>query len=563
MKCMLLLWIATLFNICHADTIANSPPAEEVTTFAQQAKQKAEQYFDFKTGYFKPNITEQQKQQFYNDLLDSLVTTKEELYRFDRREPQPFISEPYRKKQEQDIQKMADTCVQYIGAEPQDKDNDMLTLKQGDTVITTHLNLPTTRDSKEVLKHIQNNYLQGRIYKCSHFLYGDHYSLADFEFYDYAQPKTALFRKRQMLESLYEDLYFAIRKAGLLRTIPAMYYPKSLIRNYADNKFLTQYINEKQKIASKKLNHELAIQFVGSRDKWIVTLNQFLLSSTNLLPEYRHCPKNVIGIPKAYIGSNDNPIGLPLIFVGGVKHQCKRMILSNDVLDYTDRAWLTINKYYDTRTGYFKKGITDHQKKLLFNATLDARILTNKQLYRFDRLQEEPDWLSVKEEEMLIQALLYECTDLLELSKVPVPEKRRGFYHHLTIAQINIMGHGDDHPLEILVNRCVTSLYGKNYNLKDFELSPPRTKKRYQAEHSYEKAYLWIRLTGLIRYMPSAFYPKSLVRAHADQTGLTQFMLGQKKSAGKKLDNEKLAELFFHSKKNWHQELDAFIRSKL
>lgn len=98
MKSMLLLWIATLFNICHADTVANSPPAAEVTTFAQQARQKAEQYFDFKTGYFKPNITEQQKQQFYNDLLDSLVTTKEELYRFDRRELQPFISEPYRKK---------------------------------------------------------------------------------------------------------------------------------------------------------------------------------------------------------------------------------------------------------------------------------------------------------------------------------------------------------------------------------------------------------------------------------------------------------------------------------
>lgn len=71
-----------------------------------------------------------------------------------------------------------------------------------------------------------------------------------------------------MLESLYVDLYLAIRKAGLLRTIPAMYYPKLSFRNHARTKGLMTYIDEQQKITNKKLNHEeLAIQFFGSREK--------------------------------------------------------------------------------------------------------------------------------------------------------------------------------------------------------------------------------------------------------------------------------------------------------
>ena len=44
-----------------------------------------------------------------------------------------------------------------------------------------------------------------------------------------------------------------------------------------------------------------------------------------------------------------------------------------------------------------------------------------------------------------------------------------------------------------------------------------------------------------MRRLPAAFYPKSLVRAHADQVGLTQFINEQEKLAGKKLPHDKLA----------------------
>lgn len=615
MKCMLLLWIATLLNICHADTIANSPPDEEVTTFAQQARQKAEQYFDFKTGYFKPNITEQQKQQFYNDLLDSLVTTKEELYRFDRRELQPFISEPYRKKQELAIQKMADTCVQYIGVEPQDKDNNILTLKQGETVITTYLNLPATKDSKEVLKHIQNNYLQGRIYKCSHFLYGDHYSLADFEFYDYAQPKTVLFRKRQMLESLYEDLYLAIRKAGLLRTIPAMHYPKSLIRNHADNKGLTQYINKQQKIASKKLNHEeLAIQFFGSYDKWIDARNLFFNTRDNrpyansyyfYIHTLKLCANEIgkIGLNVLYTETHGGIMRIHELYLGRKEPvKCLRRITPNEVLDFRDALYVRMNNYFHFN-GYeskFYPNATEAQRQQFFQDYYDSRVETLNQLYRFDRNEKQPmtplvidppatayykdpnnrdnyrqqqyqkleNYLSKhKKRYSMIRILLDKCSSLIG---IPPYEDKRHYGMPLMESVSNEMYDldffaSDAYQLDGKTYQCWSFLYGKNYDLTSFDYptkkqqNTPLYKKKQQIEELYQESYLRIKVAGLLLDTPAAYYPKSLVRAHADQTGLTQFINEQEKLAGKSLKHDELAIKFFKLRKKWIDSLDEFI----
>ena len=63
--------------------------------------------------------------------------------------------------------------------------------------------------------------------------------------------------------------------------------------------------------------------------------------------------------------------------------------------------------------------------------------------------------------------------------------------------------------------------------------------------------------------LPAAFYPKSLVRAHADQVGLTQFINEQEKLAGKKLPHDKLAVKYFGSYDKWIKSLNGYINKQL
>ncbi len=85
-------------NLFAQNTIPTNQLSPEVKQKVLEARQRAETTFDFKTGHFKQGITDQERQQLYNDLLDSLVMTDDEYYRFDRTEKQPFIEEPERQE---------------------------------------------------------------------------------------------------------------------------------------------------------------------------------------------------------------------------------------------------------------------------------------------------------------------------------------------------------------------------------------------------------------------------------------------------------------------------------
>ncbi|WP_143691175.1 hypothetical protein [Wohlfahrtiimonas populi] len=114
-------------------------------------------------------------------------------------------------------------------------------------------------------------------YKCVNYLYlhqwlnpqniHEYYNISDFE-YD---------RNLSVKEKIYEEIYLSIKRAGLLRRIENIYYPKSFIREHADQTGLTEFIKAKEKIAGQKLNHdELTIQFFETREQWLTSLNDFI-----------------------------------------------------------------------------------------------------------------------------------------------------------------------------------------------------------------------------------------------------------------------------------------------
>lgn len=54
-----------------------------------------------------------------------------------------------------------------------------------------------------------------------------------------------------------------------------------------------------------------------------------------------------------------------------------------------------------------------------------------------------------------------------------------------------------------------------------------------------------------------------MVRAHADQTGFTQFINEQEKQASKTLKHNELAVKYFGARENWIHSLNTFINQKI
>lgn len=196
--------------------------------------------------------------------------------RFDRSIIEPKFSEPQIEKRELFLEKLLDECIHIIGKE--ERDNiEYLTLKRASYVL---LNFQIPAPNFIFFLRIQENYLGPRLSKCVHYLYGNnkgqlqpsdlYYDMSDFEYNQLKDPKYI------ELENKYSLIYLHVREAGLLRRMFDAFYPKSLLREYATQTGLTEFIKKQELQAGKPLKHdELAEQFFGSTDAWLKGLNKF------------------------------------------------------------------------------------------------------------------------------------------------------------------------------------------------------------------------------------------------------------------------------------------------
>lgn len=545
-------------NLFAQNTIPTNQLSPEVKQKVLEARQRAETAFDFKTGHFKQGITDQERQQLYNDLLDSLVMTDDEYYRFDRTEKQLFIDESEKQKQEQHINELLDRCIEYIGKD----DLPPLKTRVEDDNLKLKLELPNTDDSQVLLKNIQINYLANKVYQCSHFLYGN-YSLQDFEYYDVVTPKTALDRKRQMLEPFYEDIYLAIRKAGLLRVIPDANYPKSIIRIIADNNGLSDYIKEQEKQSNKKLSHKkLAISFYKTQQNWLQNITSYIKGEkTFAASEHikKYCPREEIGVIK-YMPWQDTQRQYVYGYSDYFEPQCFRLILSNELFDFLDSKNIESEKYFDfDKWGRsFKKNITEREKIEAVNNELDKQVITDLQLYRLNRWEKPTAYISPISNIEKASELLSQCISDLGLKKLSIDRSVGAHFEDYTADYL--YGHTGDSILEPLVMQCTTGLYGENYNPIHFMKMPALHGNKKQAEQAYIKAYLLMKEDKLLRVTPSAFYPLSLVKEQAKESGFDEFLLKKEMEEKKeKMDYQRLLIEFYGSYKLWTIAVSDFI----
>lgn len=588
--------------------INNNTPSNQLSPEVKQkileARQRAETAFDFKTGHFKQGITNQERQQLYNDLLDSLVTTDDEYYRFDRTEKQPFIEESERQEKEQHINELLDRCIEYIGKD------DLPPLKASvkDDNLKLKLELPNTDDSQVLLKNIQINYLANKVYQCSHFLYGN-YSLQDFEYYDVTTPKTALDRKRQMLELFYEDIYLEIKKADLLRVIPSAYYPKSIVREAFYYSQLMEYIKklgygiEVMRVnlrftlihdfnfkiykiwleTTKHLNHEnLAISFFKTRELWLQSITYYI-NEPDI--DNKYCDKNKIGIPLAVFddGARERISSFYVVMSKTSQANCKRFIVSDELLSLRDKNELKVRKYLKPQDllklknylykgeFHFKENITEQEKQIVVDIALDDSIVTDLQLYRLNRwesnaLPEKKQYLEQNINE--IKKLLLECINYNSYKEDMVginyynslSPALKEIYARSYSASLYVIKHLNS-GLEPLAKQCVEHLYGEHYNPANFMQYHPLSGKKQQAEEAYIKAYKLMKKNKLLRSTSSAFYPLSLVKEQAKKTGFDEFLLKKEMEMKKeKMDYQKVLIEFYGSYKQWAIDVSDYIQ---
>lgn len=260
------------------------------------------------------------------------------------------------------------------------------------------------------------------------------------------------------------------------------------------------------------------------------------------------------------------------------KNKIERYVLIDEeaVAKLHEKNKKVIAKYYNEAKEKFYPQVTEEQKYYVYIAYIEnTSHLYNEQLLRFDRMEKQPflPLVARKAKELEIQKLLDQCITIIG------PEKndgkklylQQGDPYRTVIIEPTI--YTDDwkeisknvqgNYLEVRGYKCTNYLYGRYYSLEDFGYQASADKKKAQLEEIYTKAYLLIKQAGLLPFIESAFYPKSLVRAHADQSGLTQFINEQEKQAGKTLKHNELAVKYFGNRENWIHSLNTFINQKI
>lgn len=262
------------------------------------------------------------------------------------------------------------------------------------------------------------------------------------------------------------------------------------------------------------------------------------------------------------------------------KDKIERYVLIDEVAvaKLNEKNKKIIAKYYNEDKEKFYPQVTEEQKYYVYTAYKEnTSHLYNEQLLRFDRMEKQP-FLPLearKAKELEIQKLLDQCITIIGPEKNDSKKLylQQGDLYRTVIIEPDMSKYTDDwkeiskniqgNYLEVRGYKCTDYLYGQYYSLEDFGYQASADKKKVQLEEIYTKAYLLIKQAGLLPFIDSAFYPKSLVRAHADQTGLTQFINEQEKQAGKTLKHNKLAVKYFGTRENWIHSLNTFINQKI
>lgn len=242
---------------------------------------------------FSRNISERERKIFADWIFDYqynvLPASKYRFYKdVDKGKPSrsEFLQEQVA------IEKLLKKCVVIVGPE---KDDYWFFEKNG----TPRMVLDQVKSSDpEIRKMAQRYYLSAYMQKCSRFLFPptDYrpalpdvtagpdvpafpaYRLSNFEYDQSCFQKSAdYYVKKQKVEKLYEEIYLRARKMGMIRRLEFSYYPKTLLRDFADKTGLTEFIFRKEKEAGHRLRHnDLAIEYFGSYDKWMIKLSSYL-----------------------------------------------------------------------------------------------------------------------------------------------------------------------------------------------------------------------------------------------------------------------------------------------
>lgn len=132
----------------------------------------------------------------------------------------------------------------------------------------------------------------------------------------------------------------------------------------------------------------------------------------------------------------------------------------------------------------------------------------------------------------------------------------------------NFMDRAQPHYLSNKLFKCVRYLYKDpspevlyiEYRLSDFEYKRVLSNKMKRVEKLYEKIYLAVKEAGLLRMMDDLYYPKSLLREHADKTGLTAFIKQQEAEVNHSMKHDELAIQFFGSREAWLMSLHKYFQ---
>lgn len=277
-----------------ASAQVNNVKGETVTTREKRDTKVASMYYKEKEKYYLSKIDEMHSR-YYPD----------QAKRFYLPDLEPKLSESELKTQEDTLKNLMNDLIELILHMPPIIDPKGLENTDPRKIIRSEENLKNyvsinKEDSKlvnELMTKTTLEDLQSKIFtylkggnrhrnekglvelENGVLLYGqprryNDYNLSDFE---YEKLDTSEFKKKQLIEKKYEIIYLHIKAAGLVRKISFAFYPKSFLREYADQMGLTKFITEMEEKAGKKLKHdELAEQFFGSYDNWMTGFEQFL-----------------------------------------------------------------------------------------------------------------------------------------------------------------------------------------------------------------------------------------------------------------------------------------------
>lgn len=477
----------------------------------------------------RPEVTEAEKDAYYDYYFDHYFNKYEEIERYKffnnilEKNNSVIHKTVLGRNRSYAVRRMdglLNDCINFLQIKELENDDEKL-LKKLDQIKNVDL-------KNKIMPH----YLYKKMRQCTGYLYTENYSLKDFEYiFDKTEMEHFATLKKQHIERRYEEIYLTARIGRLLKFLLFANYPKSLIREHANKTGLTVYILNKQKQAGAVLSHEaLAVAYFGSYDKWNQSLDQFL----------------------------------------DIKENERRVALQLDVSDKSKKAVLSIYRTEEGRGNEILSEVTEKEKEAYYNYRFH---LFHDILYlnRFEVSipEKKPSARTVKLLEGKIDKLLNKCYKLIE--KKDFGLSYTGWPLH-GFENIDLDEKMKPHIFSGRMGGCSNFLYTTFNYFEYFEYSDdfeyiysrnlnnyPVLLKRQEVEKLYEKIYIYVREAGLVRKIPTAYYPKSLIRAHADKTGLTSYIFKKQAEAGTFLSHEKLAIAYFGDRGSWMKNFYEFL----